>query len=256
MILAVNIGNSNIRLGVWNNGNWISSFTISTKPIRSVYEYNSIIFSLLSSSKMQNNSFKHIFIASVVPKLTRIIQKSLFHRFSISPIIVGIDSEIPISMNGKKPRKELGSDLLANMVAAFEKYKKASIIIDFGTALSFSVIDEKGDAKGVIISPGIKIALKSLIENTAQLPEVEINTPKSILGNNTIECVQSGLVFGYQSMVEGIIQKINKERKTNHLTIATGGLSHILKGITDKIHIFDKFHTLEGIRLIGLKNLP
>ena len=255
MIIAVNIGNSNIRLGVWSNGNWINSFTIATKPIRSAYEYNEIIFSLLDSSKVESQCFQHIFMASVVPQLTRTIQKSLFHRFSIKPVIVGTDSKTSMTMNGQKPRKELGSDLLANMVAAFETYGKASIIIDFGTALTFSTVDEQGDIKGVVISPGMKASLRSLIENTAQLPEIEIKTPRFVLGNNTVECIQSGVVFGYQSMVEGMIQKINEERKMDHFVIATGGLCHILKGLTDKIHVYNKLHTLEGVRLIGIKNL-
>ena len=255
MILALNIGNSNVRLGVWSNGIWIDSFTIATKPTRSAYEYNDIIFSLLESNKIEHQNFKHIFVASVVPQLTQTIQKSLFHRFFIKPVIVDTNSKTPITMNGKKPRKELGSDLLANMVAAFQRYKKPSIIIDFGTALTFSVIDEQGEIQGVVISPGIKTALRSLIKNTAQLPEIEIKAPKSVLGNNTVECIQSGLVFGYQSMVEGMIKKIKKERKSDYFVIATGGLCYILRGITDKIHVFDKLHTLEGIRIIGLKNL-
>ena len=146
----------------------------------------------------------------------------------------------------------MGTDIYANLVAAHNLYpRNKKIILDFGTALTASCLTEKGETVGVIIAPGIITSLNSLIKGTAQLPEIELVKPKSVLGLDTITCMQSGMVYGFLGMVEGFIDRINDEVNDNCFVIATGGVSHVYKPLTDKINIADKLHTLKGLYYLG-----
>ena len=161
-----------------------------------------------------------------------------------------VDRNTPSPVQPKS--KQMGTDIYANLVAAHNLYPgKKKIIIDFGTALTASCIAENGETIGVIIAPGIVTALNSLVGQTAQLPEIELVRPKSVLGLDTVSCMQSGMVYGFLGMVEGFIERINDEVEDDCFVIATGGVSHIYKPLTDKIHVLDRLHTLKGLYFLG-----
>jgi type III pantothenate kinase len=166
----------------------------------------------------------------------------------ILPVIV--DRNTPSGVAAKS--KQMGTDIYANLVAAHNMYpNRKKIVLDFGTALTASCVAEDGETLGVIIAPGIVTALNSLISQTAQLPEIELKKPKTVLGLDTVTCMQSGMVYGFLGMVEGFIDRINEEVKDDCFVVATGGVSHVYKPLTDKIHVMDRLHTLKGLYFLG-----
>lgn len=165
----------------------------------------------------------------------------------MKPVLV--DRSTPSGVQAKS--KQMGTDIYANLVAAHNLYPDKKIILDFGTALTASCVAETGETLGVIIAPGIITSLNSLINQTAQLPEIELKKPKSVLGLDTVTCMQSGMVYGFLGMVEGFVDRINNEVNDNCFVIATGGVSHVYKYLTEKIHVADRLHTLKGLYYLG-----
>ena len=253
MLLAVNIGNSNIRFGVWKAG-WETDWTLRTLPYRSAYEYAVLMGHMLAHNGLKRAQIEHIAIASVVPQLTTTLQTGLYHLFQTQPLVISTRSKTSLTALGNPVREALGADLLANAEAAFQLYKRDAIIVDFGTALTHTVVDKRGDIKGVVIAPGVEAALQSLVESTAQLPHVDIAVPSQVIGTDTTSCIQSGIAYGFLSMVEGLIDRINAERQRRHMVILTGGMSHVFRDLSDRFDRVDKLHTLEGIRLIWALN--
>ncbi|WP_185850898.1 type III pantothenate kinase [Blattabacterium cuenoti] len=255
MLLTVNIGNSSIRFGLFENNNHHHlecdrSWIINTNPHRSLDEYIFLFKSIYHQNGILSQLIKNIVIGSVVPSLTNIVELSLYKIHKKKPIVVDRYSISPV----KHFSHQLGTDLYANAIAAYTLYhkkkKKALLVIDFGTALSFTCIDKNGLIQGVVIAPGVKNSLFSLIGNTALLSQVELKKPSNILGKYTETCIQSGIIYGYLSMVEGLINRINKELKKNCFVIATGGLSHIYSPLTNSIHYEDKLHTIKGLKIL------
>ncbi|WP_113738148.1 type III pantothenate kinase [Blattabacterium clevelandi] len=252
MLLTINIGNSSIRFGLFINKNKYNfkcnySWIINSNPKRSLDEYILLFRNIYQQYGIFSKLIKNIVIGSVVPPLTNIVEQSLYEIHKIKPIIVDRYSSSPI----RHYSHQLGTDLYANAIAAYTLYNKENIlIIDFGTALSFTCIDKYGNIKGVIIAPGVNSSLSTLIGNTAQLSKIELKKPPHILGEYTETCIQSGMIYGYLSMVEGLINRINKELKKNCFVIATGGLSHIYTPLTKEIHLKDKLHTIKGLKIL------
>lgn len=243
MLLAVNIGNSNIRFGVFRPGEEIISRVIHSKPYRTEDECFATFSTMYESFGLNKKEITGIVIGSVVPALTTPVFNSLYKIHGVKPVVVDRNSNSRIQHTSQ----QMGTDLFANAVAAHEYYDGKKIIIDFGTALTFTGIDETGKTMGVAIAPGIKTALKSLVSETAQLPEIEITAPERTLGFDTVSCMQSGMVYGFLSMVEGMIDRINREVNENCLVIATGGMSFTYAPLSDKIHVQDALHTLKGL---------
>ncbi len=199
-------------------------------------------------TKIEIDKIDKVIIGSVVPQLTKVVASSIKKIHNKIPIIV--DRNTPSGVIPKS--KQMGTDIYANLVAAHNLYpRNKKIILDFGTALTASCLTENGETVGVIIAPGIVTSLNSLIKGTAQLPEIELVKPKSVLGLDTITCMQSGMVYGFLGMVEGFIDRINDEVNDNCFVIATGGVSHVYKPLTNKINIADKLHTLKGLYYLG-----
>ncbi|ACY40163.1 pantothenate kinase/putatative Baf family transcriptional activator [Blattabacterium sp. (Blattella germanica) str. Bge] len=253
MLLTINIGNSSIRFGLFHNNNNYNlkcncSWIINSNPHRSLDEYILLFRNIYQQYGIFSQLIQNIVIGSVVPPLTNIVEQSLYEIHKIKPIIVDRDSVSPI----KHYSHQLGTDLYANAIAAYTLYnnQNTTLVVDFGTALSLTCIDKYGKLKGVIIAPGVNSSLTALIGNTAQLSQIELKKPPSILGQHTETCIQSGIIYGYLSMVEGLIDKVNKELKTNCFVIATGGLSHIYTPLTKKIHLKDKLHTIKGLKIL------
>lgn len=246
--IVINIGNTNIRFGLFSDDNCDISWVINTKPYRTSDELFVQFLTLYQYYKIDVEKIEKIIIGSVVPQLTYDISRAVEKIHGKRPILV--DRNTPSEVIPKS--KQMGSDIYANLVAAHNLYpNKKKIVIDFGTALTASCIAENGDTIGVIIAPGIITSLNSLINQTAQLPEIELKKPKSVLGNDTVTCMQSGMVYGFLGMVEGFIDRINDEIQDDCFVIATGGVSHVYKPLTDKIHIADRLHTLKGLYFLG-----
>ncbi|WP_185872127.1 type III pantothenate kinase [Blattabacterium cuenoti] len=253
MLLTINIGNSSIRFGLFNNNHYNlkcnRSWIINSTPYRSLDEYILLFRNIYHQYGILSQLIQNIVIGSVVPPLTNIVEQSLYEIHKIKPLIVDRYSSSPI----KHYSHQLGSDLYANAIAAYTLYnnnKNTTLVVDFGTALSLTCIDTNGILKGIIIAPGVNSSLTALIGNTAQLSQIELKKPPSILGLYTETCIQSGIIYGYLSMVEGLINRVNEELKTNCFVIATGGLSHIYTPLTKKIHIKDKLHTIKGLKIL------
>ncbi|MDL1913739.1 MAG: type III pantothenate kinase [Bergeyella sp.] len=246
--IVINIGNTNIRLGFFYQDVCKVSWILHTKPYKTSDELYEQFLSLYYIYKIPIESVEKIIIGSVVPSLTKgVIEaiKKIHHR---SAVVVDRDTPSVISPKSK----QMGTDIYANLVAAYLLYPKSKkIVFDFGTALTASCLDENGDTLGVVIAPGIITSLKSLIYQTAQLPEIDLTPPQNVLGLDTISCMQSGMVYGFLGMVEELISRINMEVRDDCFVIATGGVSHVYESLTDKIHVTDVLHTLKGLYFLG-----
>lgn len=247
--LVVNIGNTNIRFGVFENDECQTSWVINTKPYRTKDEFYSQFKLFYQSYEVRVSDFGRVIIGSVVPQLTTIVSSALQKIHGLEPVLVNRATPSGVVHTSQ----QMGTDIYANLVAAHHLYDadKKKIIIDFGTALTVSCVNEDGSVQGVIIAPGIITSLNALVGQTAQLPEIELVPPKKVLGNDTVSCMVSGMVYGYLGMVEGFIDRVNREVGSDCLVIATGGVSHIYNPLTDKIHIGDKLHTLKGLYILG-----
>ncbi len=246
--IIINIGNTNIRFGLFNNEKCEISWVLNTKPYKTTDELYMSILMLYQTYAIEVKNIERIIIGSVVPQLTKVIEAAIQKIHQKSPTIVDRNTKSEVIPKSK----QMGTDIYANLVAAHCLYPdRKKIILDFGTALTASCIDENGETLGVIIAPGIITALNSLIRQTAQLPEIELVQPQSVLGLDTVSCMQSGMVYGYLGMVEGFISRINNELNDKCFVIATGGVSHIYAPLTDKIDISDRLHTLKGLYFLG-----
>ena len=246
--IVINIGNTNIRFGLFDDDNCDLSWVINTKPYKTTDELFVQFLMLYQTYKIDIEKIDKVIIGSVVPQLTKVVSSAIKKIHQRNPIVV--DRGTPSGVVPKS--RQMGTDIYANLVAAHHLYPgQKKIVLDFGTALTASCIDENGETLGVIIAPGIVTSLNSLIKGTAQLPEIELVKPKSVLGLDTISCMQSGMVYGFLGMVEGFIDRINDEVDDNCFVIATGGVSHVYKPLTDKINIGDRLHTLKGLYFLG-----
>lgn len=250
--IVINIGNTNIRFGLFNRDNCDITWILNTKPYRTSDELQMQFMMMYQTHKIEADQIEKIIIGSVVPQLTYDISRAIHKIHGQKAVIVNRETESEVQPKSK----QMGTDIYANLVAAHHLYPadKKKIIFDFGTALTASCLHQTGETLGVIIAPGIITALNSLIHDTAQLPEIELIKPKSVLGLDTVSCMQSGMVYGYLGMVEGFVDRINTEVGEECFVIATGGVSHVYKPLTDKIHIADRLHTLKGLYFLG-KNL-
>lgn len=246
--IVINIGNTNIRFGLFDDENCDISWVINTKPYRTSDELFVQFLTLYQYYKIDVEKIDKIIIGSVVPQLTYDITRAIEKIHGRKPVLV--DRETKSEVQAKS--KQMGTDIYANLVAAHHMYPgRKKIVVDFGTALTASCLDEKGETLGVIIAPGIITSLNSLVGQTAQLPEIELVKPKTVLGLDTVTCMQSGMVYGFLGMVEGFIDRINHEVNDDCFVVATGGVSHVYKPLTEKIHVADRLHTLKGLYYLG-----
>ena len=250
MILAIDVGNTNIKYGVFDNEKLIASFRVSSRLTRTADEYGSVLVNLLATQKVDKRDIDGIIMSSVIPSLNYTICHMCEYFFGISPIIVGPGVKTGLNIKTDNP-KEVGADIIVNSVSAFTKYGGPIITIDFGTATTFNVISSNCELLGVIIAPGIKSSLEGLTSNTAQLPTIELSAPKSVIGKNTVSSMQSGLIFGFAGLVDNIIYKIRKELKLDDINVvATGGLGEIIAKEVKSIKTVDRTLTLDGLRKI------
>lgn len=250
MLLAIDLGNTNIKYGVFDGDNMVASFRVSSRISRTADEYGSVLVGLLSDRGIKKGDIDGIIFSSVIPALNYTICHMCEYFFGITPLIVGPGIKTGLNIKADNPR-EVGADIIVNSVSAYNKYGGPVIVIDFGTATTFDVINASGELMGVVISPGIKTSLEGLATKTAQLPMVELDAPKTVIGKNTKHCMQAGIIFGFAGLVENIIKKIKKEMKLDEIkVVATGGLGEIIAKEVGLISIVDRTLTLDGLKMI------
>lgn len=253
MLLTVDIGNTNITLGAYNNR--ILGFTarLSTDQRKTEDEYAIEIKQLLALNDMSTSDIEDCIISSVVPSVAKSVSRAVAKLCQIVPLILGPGVKTGLNIKIDNPA-QLGADLVAGAVGAIDTYKMPCVIVDMGTATTLSVLDKDGAFLGGVIAAGVRLTLKALAENTALLPSIPIEAPKSVIGTNTIECMQSGLVLGSAAMLDGLLDRIEAKLGEAPTVVATGGLSKEI--ITHCKHsiIYNENLLLEGLCAIYEKN--
>jgi type III pantothenate kinase len=252
MLLAINIGNSNISFGVFAGG-WVARRRIRTDPSRTADEHAVLFRGLLAASGVDPGAIRRTAVASVVPQLTGTVSAMVEELTGGKPLTVGPGIKTGIRIRTDNPA-EVGADLVANAVAGYARSHASCIIVDFGTALTFTAVADPGDLMGVAISPGLAYATEALAERTAQLPVVRLEAPSTAIGKNTVHSIQSGIFFGYRGLVEALIDKITSELPPPVRVLATGGQSGVIAPLTDRFSETDPWLTLDGLRLIAERN--
>ena len=252
MVLAVDIGNSNIAFGAYDQC-WIHHWRLSTVANKTSDEYAIQLQSLLANKKIPFSAIDEVVMSSVVPPLTAIFQRTLANLTQQQPLVISTSLRTGLSIAIDNPH-ELGTDLLANAVAGYQLTQTDCVVVDFGTALSVVTVDQSGEILGVSIAPGLESAMKGLSSNTAQLPFVPLTPPPSVLGKNTAHAIQSGIVLGYVGLVEGLVNRIEQELGRSVKVIATGGLAEVIAPLTNRFNRVEPWLTLDGLRLIAALN--
>ena len=255
MFLAIDAGNSNVVFALFDqkNGKWTNQFRLETKTPRLISQLSKKVPLYFLEHGIQPSQIQKIGFSSVVPEVNSIIIQFCQNFLGLDPYLISPTSYSGLPVKSLRPN-EIGSDLMCNVMAAYSKHQKPVIIVDFGTALTFTAVDESGKILGVNIVPGLRTAVKSLFANTSKLPEVELKLPESALGKNTIHAIQAGVLYGYTGLVKGMIEAIQAETGLKFSIIATGGLAAILTTLEKTFDEVDRNLTLEGLRLITEAN--
>lgn len=252
MIFCIDIGNSNIKYAIFDGEDLKATFRVTSQRNFTSDEYGVIVRDLLKTAGIPKDKIKGVIMSSVIPSLNYTMEHMCRDYFGLTPIIVGPGVKTGLNVKADNP-KEVGSDIIVDSVSAIHRYGKGTpiICIDFGTATTFDIINEKGELIGVVISPGIKGSLDSLVNGTANLPNIELETPPSIIAKNTANCMQAGIVYGFAGLVDNIVTKIKEELgRPDTKVIATGGMGKIIHKESKTIDRFDITLTLNGLRLI------
>ena len=254
MLLAIDVGNTNITLGLFKEDKLFTIFRVTTKGNRTSDEYGSQIAEIIARRDIDIKEIKNVIVSSVVPKIMHSLNSGIIKYIGIKPFIIGVGTKTGIKINRINPR-EVGADRIVDAVAAYELYGGPVIVIDFGTATTYDLITEDGTFDAGVTAPGVKISAQALWNETAKLPEIEIETPPTIMARDTISSMQAGIVFGYIGQTEYIIERLKKESGIKNLkVVATGGIGRIICENTDKIDTYDPELTLKGMQLIYKKN--
>ncbi|RUL49129.1 MULTISPECIES: type III pantothenate kinase [Lysinibacillus] len=250
MILVLNVANSKIAIGIYNNDKLAYHFRIETNPNKTEDEYAMQLKGFFSHVDIAFDQVKGIIISSVVPPIMYALDEMCRKYFQVKPMIVGPGVKTGLNIKYENPR-EVGADRIVNAVAALAEYKgKPLVIVDFGTATTYCYINEKGDYMGGAIAPGIAISTEALFAKASKLPRIEINRPTNIIGKNTISAMQSGVVYGFVGQVEGIVSRMKELMKEDPFVIATGDLANLISSETTMIDIVDPLLTLKGLYVI------
>ncbi len=253
MLLAIDVGNTTIKLGVFDGDKLRTTWHIATSIHQLADEYSALLHSLMQQEGIAKSDIKEVALCSVVPPLITTFVDLSQRYFHTTPLVVGAGVKTGVRIRMDNPR-EVGADRIADAAAAHHLYGGPVIIIDLGTATVFGIVSKEGDYIGGIIATGIATAAEALFTHTAQLPRVELTRPKSVIGTNTVTAIQSGIIYGYASLVEGMLARIQKELGEKALVVATGGYSALISKETAIIDKVNPDLTLIGLRLINEMN--
>lgn len=260
MLLAIDIGNTNVVLGVFNGNRMITSLRLATDLGRSADEYGITIDQMFRHEGIDPGDIDDVIISTVVPSLLFTMQHMCLKYFDCTPLVVETGIKTGLRIKTDDPR-QIGSDRIVNAVAAHTKYKCPLVVIDFGTATTFCAITEEGDYLGGTIAPGIKISASALFEKTAKLPNVDLERPGKTICKNTIQSIQSGLIYGHMGLTNYVVENMKKEMAEDYgvdpekiKVVATGGLATMVKSDIDCIDFIEKRLTLDGLVILYNKN--
>ncbi|WP_032123612.1 type III pantothenate kinase [Clostridium amazonitimonense] len=257
MVLLIDVGNTNIVLGVYDEDKLIADWRMSTDTKKTSDEYGIEIMQLFLHSNLDYKKIEGVIISSVVPNIMYSLEHLIRKYFKIEPIIVGPGIKTGINIKYDNP-KEVGADRIVNAVAAHHEFRRPLIIIDFGTATTFCAVNKNGDYLGGTICPGIKISSEALFERAAKLPRIELIKPNTVLCKNTVNSMQAGVIYGYVGQVKYIVSKMKEEMmglgEQEPYVIATGGLAKLISDEAKCIDRIDSLLTLKGLNIIYQKN--
>lgn len=255
MLFVIDVGNTNVVLGIYEGDDLRFSYRMTTERTRSSDEIGFFFLQILQNANITTEQIEDVVISSVVPPIMHALENAVRKYIKKEPLIVSSATPLPMKILLDNPL-ELGADRIVNAIAAHEIYGGPLIVIDFGTATTFCAVAENGDYLGGIIYPGLKISIDALVERTAKLPKIEIIRPEHVIGKNTVQSMQSGLVHGYAGMVDSLVRKIAKEMNTDKVTVvATGGLSVLISKEAETISHINRDLTLTGLKIIYQKYL-
>lgn len=254
MLLAIDVGNTNCTLAVFDGTRLMGQWRLATDPQRTSDEYMIALAQLLELDAISRKSITHCIISSVVPQTLFPLKQLSRKYFNCEPLVIG-EAQVHVGINViiDKP-DEVGADRLVNALAARKQFGGNVVIIDFGTATTFDVVDKKGDYVGGVIAPGINLSMDALKIAAAKLPEIAVAKPSKVVGKSTIGAMQSGVYWGYVSLIEGIVARIQQEMGSPMKVVATGGLAALFADATPVIQHLERDLTIEGLRIIFEQN--
>jgi type III pantothenate kinase len=253
MLLAIDIGNTNIAIGIFHGESLVENWKIRSDAEKTCDEYKVILRGLLRSSSQEEAQITSAILSSVVPPLTPVFQDLCRGLFRIKPMTVGPGLRTGMPILYENPL-EVGADRIVSAVAAFEKFGGPCIVVDFGTATTFDAVSARGEYLGGAIAPGVRISAEALYAKTAKLPSIEILKPEKAIGRTTVSSMQSGLYFGYIGLVSSLIQRFQEELGEGAVVVATGGFGSLIHGEIAAIGFFEPDLVLEGLRLLHGRN--
>ncbi len=252
-LLVLDVGNTNTVVGVFEGKTLRAQWRLTTSHEQTADEYGILIRNLFSLDGLGNNTVTGVMIASVVPPLNAVLEEMSKKYFKLTPLFLGPGIRMGMAIHYENPQ-EVGADRIANSVAAFEKYGGPCVVVDFGTAITFDVISDKGEYLGGVIAPGIGVSSEALFERAARLPRVEVREPERVIGTNTVASMQSGLFYGSVGMMDGILDRLATELGQGMKVVATGGQAPLVASSSKYKPVVDSSLTLEGLRIIYERN--
>ncbi|WP_078429474.1 type III pantothenate kinase [Alkalihalobacterium alkalinitrilicum] len=253
MIFVVDVGNTNIVLGVYDEDQLIHHWRIATSRDKTEDEFGMMVKSLFHDKDVAITEIDGIIISSVVPPIMFALEKMCKKYFNIDPIVIGPGIKTGLNIKYENPR-EVGADRIVNAVSAIHMYGSPLIIVDFGTATTFCYINEEKQYMGGAIAPGVGISTEALYTRASKLPRIEISKPPAVVGKNTVNAMQAGIFYGYVGQVDEIVRRMKEQSSVEPRVIATGGLASLIGQESKTIEIVDPFLTLKGLQMIYLKN--
>ncbi len=253
MFLAMDIGNTNIMIGIYDKDCLVAHWRLGTDRCRTTDEYGLMLRQLFSVSHIKVEEIEKVILGSVVPPLTTIILQTIENYLKVPFLLVDYKTKTGITIKVDNP-EGVGADRIINGVAGLAFYGSPLIVVDMGTAITFDYFSAQREYLGGAIVPGMGIAMEALFQRAAKLPRVEMKAPEQVVANNTVACMQSGLVYGYASLIDGLVEKMWQERGEKTHVVVTGGMASIIKPHCHVVEYADEMLTLEGLRLIYEQN--